>query len=995
MGGHHKDTKTQRKAVEIFLKCGFSLCLCVFVVTNTAFATVAPILMGRVTDARGRPIPDAIVRIQSEDGRTSEVSTDSRGGYRIEANGRFHLEIRHEGYRTVRSEAILLPNATADDVYQADVPLLPGNPEDIETVELRLDEVANPEARDEASAREGLPKSDRLFGLRGGVNVTGIREGSGQQWFAASGSVFTSSSMSTSVVETSDFSAELGDTSVRNDALPAGEATFHGNVRYFHRNDLFNAKNFFDPPGAPIPPFKYHFFGADSGGMIRDGTYFYSQYWGLRIGQSITRAATVPDPSLLTGDFSSLSAPIIDPDTGFPFPGNRIPADRINSQGLNLARLYPAPNVPGADVPNYRAVGKLQTAADTFGFRFDRRLASADEAFLEYQFNRDTTDDPFNLLSGITNLPSYGVRDALTTHTVRFNNTHVLSPALIHQVRFSMGYLTQPRTILKNETGPLPAILLTGYSNIGHATNLPQERRNRSFELLNDVSWHHSSSDTKFGSVIRYFPFHASMDLYSRGQYQFTGAIFSGNALANLLLGFPTNALRLTGNTVRNFQTWTTSFYVQHDWRLARRFSVNLGMRYDYQTPFREANSLVANFDAATGQFEASPKSLYRANTKNFGPRAGMAWQPFGNVVARAGYGIFYDTLSVGDSLFLLGLNPPFVNFAVKNNSPVVPQFDLTNAFQDNASSAQPSVFATSRYLPNPYLQQWSTSLEFPIRELFVLNVSYFGQKGTRLRRQLNLNQPSAGPADSLDDRRPFPAFKNIFQFETSASSIAHAAEVRAERRFRSGLGLVASYRFSRSIDDATLISILPEDSHNLRAERSLSDFHMKHRLVFSGTYSLPGLRFAFTRGWQFQTIGTAQSGTPLSAIVSADVSGTGSPIVNRPNLIGNPNLDHPTSSRFFDPKAFQIPAQGAFGNSGRNVIIGPGIWNVDAALSRTMRLSDSTRAQFRTDFYNIFNHPNLVAPPSMQNFADSPDFGALFVARSPRIVQFGLKFLW
>jgi hypothetical protein len=513
--------------------------------------------------------------------------------------------------------------------------------------------------------------------------------------------------------------------------------------------------------------------------------------------------------------------------------------------------------------------------------------------------------------------------------------------------------------------------------------------------LLNDFSWQHVSSQTKFGGVVRYFPFHASLDLYSRGQYQFTGGIFSGNALANLLLGYPTNALRLTGNTTRSFRTWTSSFYVQHDWRPLRRVSVNLGMRYDYQSPFREASGRIANFNEATGALDVSPKSLYKTDAKNFGPRLGLSWEPFGNMVARAGYGIFYDTLSAGDSLFLLGLNPPFVDFSVKNNASVVPQFDLSNAFQDNTLSVQPSIFSTSRRLANPYLQQWSTSLEFPIRQLFVLNLSYFGQKGTRLRRQLNLNQPPPGATDSLDDRRPFPGFKNIFQFETSASSIAHAAEARVERRFHSGLGLVASYRFSRSIDDATLISMLPQDSHNLRAERGLSDFHMKHRLVFSGTYNLPGRRFAVIRGWQLQAIGTAQSGTPLSAIVSADVSGTGSPIVNRPNLIGNPNVDNPTASRFFDPKAFQIPAEGMFGNSGRNVIIGPGIWNVDAALSRTVRISDVTRVQFRSDFYNVFNHPNFVAPPSMQNFVDSTDFGALFVARSPRIVQFGLKFLW
>src|SRR5204863_5329892 len=217
------------------------------------------------------------------------------------------------------------------------------------------------------------------------------------------------------------------------------------------------------------------------------------------------------------------------------------------------------------------------------------------------------------------------------THTLRLNNTHVYSPTLIHQIRFSIGYLKQPRTILGNQAAPLPAILMTSLSHLGHATNLPQERRNRSFELLNDISWQHAKSETKFGGVVRYLPFHASLDLYSRGQYQFTGGIFSGNDLANLLLGLPTNALRLTGNTTRNFRTWTTSFYIQHDRRPLKRLSVNLGVRYDYQTPFREAHNLVSNFDAATGELQTSPKSLYAADTNNFGPRIGIAWQPFGN----------------------------------------------------------------------------------------------------------------------------------------------------------------------------------------------------------------------------------------------------------------------------------------------------------------------------------------------------------------------------
>ena len=171
--------------------------------------------------------------------------------------------------------------------------------------------------------------------------------------------------------------------------------------------------------------------------------------------------------------------------------------------------------------------------------------------------------------------------------------------------------------------------------------------------------------------------------------------------------------------------------------------------------------------------------------------------------------------------------------------------------------------------------------------------------------------------------------------------------------------------------------------------------FHMKHRLVFSGTYMLPGRRYVITVAGNCRRSGRCsrerrfrQSSVRTFRVLAARLS-----IVR--TLIRNPNISNATPARFFDPTAFQIPDPGTFGNSGRNVIIGPGIRNIDLTLARRFRLSDSTRVQFRADFYNVFNHPNFVAPPTMQNFADSSDFGALFVARSPRIVQFGLKFLW
>ncbi len=961
-------------------------------------STALPTLIVRVVSYdTGKPVLNAEVLIVMSDGRNVRRTTDDRGSIRIEITGSFRLEVRREGFRPARTSTSSL---SGDAVYRVDIPIVPGDsnsaPEELDVQHQEVQDVQN---RTDPTASEALPKADRLFGLRGGVNVSGIREGTGQEWLATTGNVFTNSSLATGVRSSVDFSAELGDSVAVDDALPAGEDAFHGNLHYFHRNDHFNAHNFFDLPDSAVPPFKYNFFGGDSGGRLREGTYLYTQYWGLRIGQSLTRAAIVPNPAWLRGDFSDVPDTLVDPQTGFVFTGNKIPPQRFDRTGLSLARQYPLPNVSDGSPQNYRAVAKLTTAVDSFGFRMDHRLSLSDETFAEYQFSRDTTDDPFNLLSGITNLPFFGVRDALRTHSLRLNNSHVFSATLIQQLRFSFQHLSQPRTILNSN--PLPAVLMTGLSHIGDAANLPQSRRNRSFEVSNDLSLQDKNKTTRLGADFRYLPFHAFIDLYSRGQFQFTNGIFTGQSFANLLLGYPTNALRINGDSARDFRTWTWSFYVQHDWQPRPGLSLNGGVRYDYQSPYTEINLKAANFDPVAGKMAAPSNGLYNADRNNLAPRLGLVWRPPAkDIVVRAGYGIFYDTLAVGDSLFLLGLNPPFVRFDVEDNGPVAPLFSIDTAFQNSIESVHPSVFSASRDLRNPYVQQWSVSMERVLPWSVIVEAGYYGQKGTRLRRQMNLNQPSPGPIGTLDERRPYEDFRNIFQFETSASSIAHAADLRVSRRFGGRLGFAVGYRFSRMIDDATLISVLPQDSHNLRAERALADFHMKHRLSFEGTVNLPApaspLRLRdVLRGWQAQTAGVIQSGTPLSAVLNADVAGTGYPIVNRPNLLRDPNISNTSVAQYFDTTAFGIPAAGQFGNSGRNVIIGPGLSNVDFALSRAFRVSDFTRMQFRADAYNLFNHPNFVAPPSMQNFLDTDGFGKLFVARSPRILQFGLKFLW
>jgi hypothetical protein len=969
--------------------------LAVVLAASILSAQVVPAsLQIEVTDPSGVPLPDSQVVLYRNDAVIAEYRTDGAGSVTIEVSDVFELEIRSAGYRAIRTTPAQLIGG-AD--YAIAIPLVVGDSSDVEIVELLLDGAVPFPDTAQPSLRGDLPRYDRLFGLRGGINVSGIAEGSSQQWIAASGNVFASSPAAASLIDSVEFSAGFEPYAGVDDSLPPGRERSNGDVYYFHRNDALNARNYFDQPDEPTPTFKYHFFGAQAGGELRTGTFGFVRYWGVRSRQSVTRAATVPDPAQLTGDFSALAEPILDPETGFQFPGNRIPPERLHPDGVGLASLYPAPNVAGSTIQNFRSVGVIDTVADAFGVRIDHRTTASDESSIEIQYSRDTTEDPFNLVTGITNLPGFGVRDALETGTVRMSNTHVFSPFLLHQVDVSVGYLRQPREPL--DADPSPAVIVPGLSSVGHATNVPQDRRNRTLDAATVFTWMSGSRTTTFGGGVRHFRFDAFMDLFSRGQYQFNGGSYSGNALANLLLGVPATAMRIQGDTNRLFTTWSSWAFVQHDWRVRPGLDVQAGVRYEYQSPFSESGGRVVNFTAA-GSMETSPGRLYSPDRNNWGPRVGIAWSPVPGTVVRAGYGVFFDSLSVGDSLFMLGLNPPFVEFAIETNDPVLPRFDLGNVFDLAGETVPPSVFSASRNLVNPYVQQWNLLVGRSIGSRVDLTVAYTGQRGTHLRRQVNLNQPAAGDAVTLEDRRPFPDFRNIFQFETSASSSSHALDLGAVVRSFHGLTLAAGYRFARSIDDATLISVLPQNSHDLDSERGLSDFDVRHRLTLDGSYTLPTPAWLsavpYVNGdWRIQWTGLMQSGMPLSAILGTDVSGTGSPIVNRPDLIGDPRVEDPTPERFFNTDAFGIPEFGRFGTSGRNVIPGPGLVNVDVALLRDFRLSERIRGQFRIDAYNVFNRPNFIAPPTMQNFVDSPDFGALFVARSPRVMQLGMQIYW
>jgi hypothetical protein len=518
-------------------------------------------------------------------------------------------------------------------------------------------------------------------------------------------------------------------------------------------------------------------------------------------------------------------------------------------------------------------------------------------------------------------------------------------------------------------------------------------------------------------------------------------------ALTQLLAGFPDFAVAVKGDTANGLRTSGYNFYFQDDIRLRPRFALNVGVRYEYNSPPVEVQDRFSVPDLSPASLTCAPQpdcQFIRAGTKgvpratydsdrnNFAPRIGFAWRPLATerFVVRSAYGIFTD-VGILNATFFPRFNPPFfeVQFFLNGG---------TNVIQDILSQpglpfVQPNLVA--RDYRDAYLQHWNLDAQYELRPNWVLDLAYVGSKGTHLEAARDLNQPQPGSPLPL----PYPQFSSVLQIESRASSIYHALQLRTEKRLSHGLAFLGAYTWSRSIDDVSAVfgsaisSGLPQDSQNARADRGLSDFQAKHRFVFSHTYDLPfgtGRRWLSQAGalrhvfglWQFSGILTVQSGHPFSVNLGTTQNQTSLSafgIPDRPDAIADAFRAGPVAANpdplcqmtisqggraadrvqvpesWFNPCAFAIPA-GRFGTAGRNTVIAPGIGNFDLSLAKNVSLrGERHRLQLRADFFNVFNHPNFDTP---SRTFQSPIFGAVQSANAygnkpPRQIQVGLKY--
>ena len=862
-------------------------------------------------------------------------------------------------------------------------------------------------------------------------------------------------------ISTTAFGAELGRAGggVLNVQTKSGTNDFHAVFFEFVRNNIFDARNFF---ATTKPPYKRNQFGTViSGPLKKNRAFFMFNYEGNRIRQTDTALATVPTALQQTGNFSELSKALIDPLNGQQFAGNIIPANRIDHLGSAMAAYFPTPNrgIVGPVANNYLSTAKGLWNFDIVTTRVDYRVSNKQTVF-----GRFTWQDSYQVATGLTTgvqLPNYGtVYFQPIGRNVALSDTYVFGPRVVNEARIGFNrligglfgqYYQQDiakqlgLTGVQSEINPavgqytsygLPTISVTGLSPIG-GTNA-QIRYDNTWHFFDMLAVTRGNHQMKMGGEFRTLMFMFNSGGGSpNGSFTFDGR-YSGNAFADMLLGYSALTSRAIGDAHSHSHDRQAALFFQDDWKITPQLTMNLGLRWEVMTPFTDANDAMAAFDPVSQQIVIGGKSgpqtfrnpiypiqstaaptiivpggadygipagLYNADWNNFGPRFGFAYSPKAvSMVIRGGYGVFTTPEIPNPQYSFRNSSYPWVIPQTFTASNTIANVTLRDPFPDALASSSITARAIDPNWRNGYMQQWDLGIQRPLGANMVLDISYSGSKGTKLIGTRNINQPPLGPG-TVASRRPYPAFSNITKSERSFASNFNSMQAKFERRFSGGLTFVSAYTLSHSIDNQSPGGTGgggTQDSYNFHAERGNSPWDIRHRMANSYSYQLPigpgqhflgkasGVLGNLIGGWQIAGISTFSTGQSFTPAVSGDIAQIGATSV-RPNRIGDGSLPRGqrTPGHWFDTSAFTIPATGTFGNAGRGILKGPGMNNSDLTLMKNTRLRENRKLEFRAELFNAFNHAYFTLPNLTVN---SPSFGTVASANPARQIQFGLK---
>jgi hypothetical protein len=862
--------------------------------------------------------------------------------------------------------------------------------------------------------------------------------------------------------------AEFGNNagSTTNIVTRSGTNQFHGDAWEFIRNDGLDTRNFFSPS---VQPYKQNQFGGTLGGPIEQNKmFFFAYYEGLRNRQGETEAATVPSLAERQGDFSQAVnpltgqvSPLINEFTGQPLPNNQLPF--INPVSQKVLQFYPLPN----DGPNqFVTTQTLRNDSDQFGIRVDRYLSSRDSVFVRYMFSNGSSLDPLSI-SG-ANVPGFPVGENFRAQNAAVEETHSFSASAVNLVEFSflrnklltdeaqdhtpissLGFQYAPT--LASQAGP-PFVEVEGYASVGNPITGPDDAFQNTFALNDSLDWIHGTHNVKFGGGFQREQINYVLGIASNGFFVFAPFPVS-DAFASFLFGQPVVFLQGGGHLPRGLRGNRLDLYSEDNYRVKPRLTVNAGLRYELPMPYSVLGNETALFEpgvqskvmpsAPAGLLYPGdpgvPRGLIQTDYLAFAPRFGLAWDPTGSGrwSIRAAYGIFYDPYyngGAGPVQAPISAPPWFKTIQEEPPSSFADPLPAgLNPFAPTFANPQTLTLLTlDPNLTLPYAQDWNFTVERSFGQNWLLDLGYVGTKGTHLPRFVEDNPASYVSGESteanVNQRRPYsgctlaqPAncvYGSIGLISGIANSDYNALQASFQRRFAGGLEFLASYTYSKVLDDVSSLNItgsspqsvagendLAQDPFDLEAEYGRSLFDARHRLVLSYIWQMPfwrehhNLYQRVLGDWQVNGIFTASTGTPFTVYDSSDPSLEGqSPEISgffsdRPNLVANPNDGPKTPEEWFNLQAFQRVTQpGQFGDSGRNVVQGPGLAEWDFSLFRNVTLSESRTLQFRVECFNLLNRPNFGLPV---NDINSPSFAQIQSAGQPRLIQLAVKFLF
>jgi hypothetical protein len=844
-------------------------------------------------------------------------------------------------------------------------------------------------------------------------------------------------------VITSSANAEFGKPNQVIVVSKGGANELHGEAYEYNRNRALAAKNFFATQ-LPNPPYNRNEYGANFGGPIvfphlykgKDRTFFFMNYEGFRLVQANTSSQQVATAAMRQGDFSGL-APITDPFTGSPFPGNIIPPSRLNPVTARLGQLYPLPNLQGTG-PAGTGVNLTQNIGiaqqvERGSFRIDHRISDQSQlgfSFLIEDLGPNPQAGPVSTFGGLA-----GIGEHLILPVLSFN--HVFSPTIVSETR--LGYqhqrifrIPQNQNLGTNNLIPglpfqpidgAPQITISNIVSMSEAGSADLQQDENLVENLTVVRGSHSF---KMGFTYDFTThYNIAAELPQRGAYSFTGR-YSGIAYADFVLGYPlTTQLPLPAALIGKYAASRYAGYFQDTWKVTPKLTLNYGLRYELQVVRPEVHGDAALFIPSQGKIavfaNSFPKDTIPAavgaypvvlsksiglpaylmdyigqDPRNFAPRVGFAYTLTPKTVIRSGFGIYYNVLNLNYSQNAQ-TNIPFLTVGTfEQPSGATPGFTMSNPFPGSgAVPANPNA-QTYSHTTTPYNIQWNMTAEHQLRGGVALRASYVGQRNVKQFGTPNINQPLPAPG-AVQPLRPYQPFANINVNNAPIfQSTSHQLQGGVEKRYSNGLLVTTEYQFTRVLGTETF-----QNPTNYNDSRGNLNNIRRNVLAASYVYDLPfgkgrpwlsnlsGVGDRIVNGWQVSGVIQASSGLPFSPSFDTIVQGS---VAGRPNVIAGASF-YPSSrsiANYFNPAAFAPPPNFTFGNAAYNLLWGPGQQSWDMGLAKNVHLVERSNLQLRVDAFSVFNHPTFGNPNG--DISNTAAVGRITSAGGNRTVQLGAK---